>query len=150
MCHHLELVAGGNTNPVGANAVARVRETACSRLLPARRQYAMLPCEIIVRLATYASSAGANWQSRSVLALRCQFNCDMGFARCCDLSTSFCFSNLIFDEGQSALCAELRPAHLIFPAPRPWCANRRRAVFPFFLYPWIYCVRKKVKAVVNL
>jgi len=41
MGHHLQLGAGGDTVPAGANAVAGMRRTASPCLLPARR-YAML------------------------------------------------------------------------------------------------------------
>jgi len=76
----LQLRAGRNTIPTGANAAAAVREAAGSRVLPARLQNAMLPGEIPVRFATHAGSAGTNWQSRPILAFRRQFRCDVGFA----------------------------------------------------------------------
>ena len=62
--HHLQLRAGGNTIPAGANAVAAVREAAGSRVLSARLQYAVLFGETGVKFATRTGGSGASRQPK--------------------------------------------------------------------------------------
>jgi len=116
--HYLQPHAGGSPVPVRTNGVSGVpREGTGSRVLPARRQDAVLRGEPGAEFTALTSGSGTSRRPKPAFFSRSQCR-GLGFARGCKFTSFIRRSRLTDDEGESAFRAELRLAHLIFLLPR--------------------------------